>query len=143
MPIWLCSQPKKMHLDSRWTPENHLDSGGVHLEYVGQGKVLLGLLKQDHLPFLINLSQMRTRLYKLRGNLSLQFRINLQRIVHHIPRIPLVHCVLDVSQTLHSQILGEPSRIIIERARTENNTYFTAYRTLNMLMPMKRLCQNP
>ena len=30
-----------MHLDSRWTPENHLDSGGVHLEYVGQGKVLL------------------------------------------------------------------------------------------------------
>ena len=40
MPIWLCSQPKKMHLDSRWTPENHLDSGGVHLEYVGQGKVL-------------------------------------------------------------------------------------------------------
>ena len=40
MPIWLCSQPKKKHLDSRWTPENHLDSGGVHLEYVGQGKVL-------------------------------------------------------------------------------------------------------
>ena len=32
---------KKKHLDSRWTPENHLDSGGVHLEYVGQGKVLV------------------------------------------------------------------------------------------------------
>ena len=29
-----------MHLDSRWTLENHLDSSGVHLEYVGQGKVL-------------------------------------------------------------------------------------------------------
>ena len=29
-----------MQLDSRWTLENHLDSGGVHLEYVGQGKVL-------------------------------------------------------------------------------------------------------
>ena len=40
MPIWLYSQSKKKHLDSRWTPENHLDSGGVHLEYVGQGKVL-------------------------------------------------------------------------------------------------------
>ena len=40
MPIWLCSQQKRKHLDSRWTPENHLDSGGVHLEYVGQGKVL-------------------------------------------------------------------------------------------------------
>ena len=26
---------QKMHLDSRWTLENHLDSGGVHLEYVG------------------------------------------------------------------------------------------------------------
>ena len=44
MPIWLCSQPKKKHLDSRWTPENHLDSGGVHLEYVGQGKVLGGVV---------------------------------------------------------------------------------------------------
>ena len=29
-----------MHLDSRWTPENYLDSSGVHLEYVGQSKVL-------------------------------------------------------------------------------------------------------
>ena len=29
-----------MQLDSRWTAENHLDSSGVHLEYVGQGKVL-------------------------------------------------------------------------------------------------------
>ena len=40
MSIWLCSQPKKMHLDSRCTLENHLDSGGVHLEDVGQDKVL-------------------------------------------------------------------------------------------------------
>ena len=30
MPIWLCSSPKK----------KCLDSSGVHLEYVGQGKVL-------------------------------------------------------------------------------------------------------
>ena len=42
-----------MHLDSRWTPENHLDSGGVHLEYVGQGKVLAeGLLNPDELTLL-------------------------------------------------------------------------------------------
>ena len=45
MPIWLYSQPKKKHLDSRWTPENHLDSPRVHLEYVGQGKVLNKALK--------------------------------------------------------------------------------------------------
>jgi hypothetical protein len=30
-------------VDSRWTPENYLDSGGVHLEYVGEGKVYVGL----------------------------------------------------------------------------------------------------
>jgi len=30
-----------MQLDSKWTLENHLDSGRVHLEYVGQGKVLV------------------------------------------------------------------------------------------------------
>ena len=53
MPIWLCSQPKKMHLDSRWTPENHLDSGGVHLEYVGQGKVLVFSLG-DVAPIIFN-----------------------------------------------------------------------------------------
>ena len=31
---------KKKQLDSRWTLENHLDTGRVHLKYVGQGKVL-------------------------------------------------------------------------------------------------------
>jgi hypothetical protein len=30
----------KIHLDSRWTAENYPDSGRVHLEYVGQSKVL-------------------------------------------------------------------------------------------------------
>ena len=30
----------EVHLDSRWTLENHLESNGVHLNSVGERKVL-------------------------------------------------------------------------------------------------------
>jgi len=39
--IWLCPHQKKKYLDSGWTPENHLESGGVQPNYVGQCKDLL------------------------------------------------------------------------------------------------------
>ena len=38
--IWLCPHQKKKYLDSRWTPENHLESSGVQPNYVGQCKDL-------------------------------------------------------------------------------------------------------
>ena len=42
--IWLCPHQKKKYLDSRWTPENHLESGGVQPNYVGQCKDLVSWL---------------------------------------------------------------------------------------------------
>ena len=41
-------------VDSRWTPENHLESSGVHLNSVGECKVLAGrITEQSHTALLL------------------------------------------------------------------------------------------
>ena len=48
---------RKLHMDSTWTPKVHVESGGVHMESMGEGKVLRNwplTLSETGLPRLLS-----------------------------------------------------------------------------------------